>query len=132
MYRFKTKVISGRGRGRQIGFPTANLAITDLLLAHGVYAVKVRLSHRLYQGLLHYGPKKTFGEPLSLEAHLISFNKNIYGRILEIEVGRKIREVRKFANIQALRKQIKKDLQELNKEELGVRKQKLGIKIRNS
>mgnify|MGYP001572561370 CR=1 FL=1 len=115
MHSFKAKVIAGRGRGRQIGFPTANLAITDLSLAHGVYAVNVRLNRQLYQGLLHYGPKKTFGEPLSLEVHLINFNKNIYGRILEIEVGQKIRQVRKFVNIQALRTQIKKDLQELKK-----------------
>lgn len=113
MYRFKAKVIFGRGRGRQIGFPTANLAITDLSIAYGVYLVKVRLHNKSYQGLLHYGPKKTFSEPLSVEAHIKNFNKNIYGRTLEIEVGRKIREVRKFAGEEALKKQIKKDLQEL-------------------
>lgn len=115
MHRFKAKVISGRGRGRRIGFPTANLASADLPIAHGVYLAKVKLGHKLYQGLLHYGLRKTFGEPLSCEAHLINFNKNIYGRTLEIEVGRKIRQVKKFANIKLLQKQITKDLQELEK-----------------
>lgn len=122
-YFFKAKVISGRGRGRKIGFPTANLAPANLPIAYGVYLAKIRLNRKLYQGLLHYGPKKTLGEPLSLEAHLKNFKGNICGRTLEIEVGKKIRQVKKFANIEALRKQIKKDLQELDKEELGVRKQ---------
>lgn len=112
-YFFKAKVISGRGRGRKIGFPTANLATANLLIAYGVYLAKIRLNRKLYLGLLHYGPKKTFGESLSLEAHIINFNKNIYGQTLRIEVGRKIRQVKKFANIEALREQIKKDLQEL-------------------
>lgn len=115
MYRFKAKVISGRGRGRRIGFPTANLAVTDLPIAYGVYLAKVRMNRKSYQGLLHYGLRKTFGESLSCEVHLINFNKNIYGRTLEIEVRRKIREVKKFAGIEALKKQITKDLEELDK-----------------
>lgn len=115
MYRFKAKVILGRGRGGQTGFPTANLAITDLPIAYGVYLAKVVLGDKIEQGLMHYGPKKTFNEEVSCEIYLKDFQKNIYGRTLEIEVGRKIREVKKFAGIEALKKQIKKDLRELEK-----------------
>lgn len=117
MYRFKAKIISGCGRGRRLGFPTANLAVSDLSIPYGVYKVKVKLGNKLYQGLLHYGLKETFGEPLSVEVHLKNFNQDIYGRILAVEVGAKIREVKKFNNAEALKKQIKKDLQELDKED---------------
>lgn len=109
MRRFKAKVITGRGRGGKIGFPTANLALTNLPFAYGVYSAKVKLNRKSYQALLHYGPRKTFGQPVSLEAHIINLNKSIYGRTLEVEVGRKIRGVKKFSGVAALKKQIKKD-----------------------
>lgn len=115
MYRFKAKVISGRGRGAKIGFPTANLAPANLPIAYGVYLAKIRLNRKSYQALLHYGPRKTFGQPLSLEAHLKNFKGNIYGRTLEIEVDRKIRQVKKFKNAVELKKQIQIDLMELEK-----------------
>lgn len=115
MHRFKAKVISGYGQGGKIGFPTANLALTNLPFAYGVYSARVKLNRKSYLALLHYGPGKTFGRPVSLEAHIINLNKNIYGRTLEVEVDRKIRQVRKFANTAALQKQIKKDLRELEK-----------------
>ncbi|MBI2459671.1 MAG: riboflavin kinase [Parcubacteria group bacterium] len=114
MYRFKAKVISGRGRGKQIGFPTANLDAGDLPIAYAVYLVKAKLGRKTCRGLLHYGPKKTFSEPVSVEVYLKNFNQDIYGRALEIEVGRKIRPVRKFDNAEALKRQIEKDLLELN------------------
>lgn len=117
MYCFKAKIISGRGRGRRLGFPTANLDVSDLSISYGVYKAKVRLGNKFYQALLHYGPKETFGEPLSAEVHIKNFNQVIYGRILAVEVGAKIREVKKFNNAEALKKQIKKDLQELGKED---------------
>lgn len=103
----------GLGRGRRIGFPTVNLAIANLSLSHGVYLIKAKLQKKIYQGLMHYGPKKTFNEAVSCEVYLKNFNKNIYGRTLAVEVNRKIREVRKFNNAAALKKQIEKDLLEL-------------------
>jgi riboflavin kinase/FMN adenylyltransferase len=115
MHVFKAKVISGRGRGRQIGFPTANLNQTDLPLDYGVYLVAVKLNKKIYQGLMHYGLKRTFNEMVSCEIHLKNFHDNIYGRTLEVEAIRKIREVKKFSGVPALKKQIKKDLMELDK-----------------
>lgn len=115
MCRFKAKVIPGRGLGGRIGFPTANLAVVNLPIDYGVYLVKVKLGDKIKQGLMHWGPKKTFGEAVSCEIYLKNFYKNIYGRALEVEAGRKIREIIKFANVEALKEQIKRDLKELEK-----------------
>ncbi|MFH0955592.1 MAG: riboflavin kinase [Candidatus Falkowbacteria bacterium] len=113
MYRFKAKVIQGRGLGGRIGFPTANLDIKNLSLDYGVYLVKVRLGDKIELGLMHYGPKKTFDEAVSCEIYFKNFNKDIYGRTLEVKASRKIREVKKFEGVAELKKQIKKDLKEL-------------------
>lgn len=113
-YKFKAKVIAGRGRGAKIGFPTANLDKTNLPLEYGAYLAAAQLDEKNYQGLMHYGPKPTFNEAVACEIYLKNFHKNIYGRILEIEVYEKIREVKKFAEVKALKKQIKKDLKKLD------------------
>lgn len=115
MYSFKAKVAPGQGLGRRFGFPTANLDKKSLSIDYGVYAVKVKLAQAHYQGLMHYGPKKTFDGEVSCEVYLKDFSKSIYGRALTVEVGRKIREVRKFDNAEALKKQISKDLLELGR-----------------
>lgn len=115
-FKFKAKVIAGRGLGRKIGFPTANLAVKSLPLEYGVYLATISLDKKIYQGLMHWGPKKTFNRELSCEVYLKNFNKNIYGRTLEAEVVRKIREIKKFKNIGELKKQIEKDLISLNNE----------------
>ncbi|MBA3046727.1 riboflavin kinase [Patescibacteria group bacterium] len=135
--KFTAKVIIGRGRGKRLGFPTANLDKTDLKIKHGVYLVeaevypalfrqdiksrrRVEYSKRCgadkkpYQGLLHFGPKKTFCEDVSLELFIKNFDFDIYGKSVKIKIIRKIREVKKFANAEELKKQIKKDLEKLN------------------
>ncbi|MDO8592278.1 MAG: riboflavin kinase [bacterium] len=115
MYNFTAKVISGRKTGRELGFPTANLDKLDLPISHGVYAVEVKPAGKSYQGLMHYGPKKTFDGEVTREVYIKNFSQNIYGQTLEVKVIRKIREVRRFKNIEELKKQISKDLLELNK-----------------
>ena len=115
MYRFKAKIITGRGLGRRIGFPTANLAVVSLPIDYGVYLVKVTLGNKIERGLMHWGPRKTFDREVSCEVYFKNFNKKIYGRTLAAGVIRKIREVRKFTDAAALVRQIKKDLLELDR-----------------
>lgn len=110
MYRFKAKVIAGRGRGAKLGFPTANLDKLNLKIDHGIYLAEVELAGRIYQGLLHYGRQKTFSGELTCEVFIKNFNKNIYGRELAVKVGGKIREIKKFKNAEELKKQMEKDL----------------------
>lgn len=93
-----------------MGFPTANLDKKDLNIEHGVYAVDVEINGKLFKGLLHFGPKKTFGEGVSLELYIKNFNFNIYNKDVKIKIIGKIREVRKFNGAEELKKQIYQDL----------------------
>lgn len=113
MYSFQAKVVKGQGLGRGLGFPTANLNKLNLPIDYGVYAAEIKLAGLAYGGLMHYGPKKTFGGEVSCEVYLKDFHKNIYGRTLEVKVGRKIRGVRKFKSTLQLKKQIENDLRAL-------------------
>lgn len=110
---FAAKVVIGQGRGTALGFPSANLDRLDLAVAHGVYAVEALLDKQKYSGLMHFGPRKTFGGEISCEVFLKDFRANIYGRELKIKVRKKIRDIKKFDNTEDLKKQIKEDLKEL-------------------
>lgn len=110
---FRAKVIAGQGRGRTIGFPTANLDKTDLGIDFGVYAAQARVNNQKFAALLHFGPQKTFGGKISAELHLKDFTGDIYGQEVSVEVIAKIREIKKFENIQDLRKQIENDLKSI-------------------
>lgn len=110
MYSFSGKVIKGEGRGRTLGFPTANLDNKSLPLNHGVYLVEVKLGKEKYQGLLHFGSKKTFNNKVAVEIYIKDFNSDIYGQRLTVSVKKKLRPIKKFENRNALIKQIKLDL----------------------
>lgn len=111
MKRFKAKVIAGQARGRRIGFPTANLDKTNLDIDYGVYLVEAEVNDKLHKGLLHFGPRKTFNEGVSLELHIKDFDVNIYHQDVKIKIIKKIREIKKFKNIKELKKQINRDLE---------------------
>ena len=117
---FKAKVITGKGRGRRLGFPTANLNKTDLDIKHGVYLVEAEMGKKLYKGLLHFGPKKTFNEKVSLELYIKDFDFDIYDQDVKIKIIRKIRGVKKFDNAEELKEQIKKDLEEFKCNDLVI------------
>ncbi|MCX6794739.1 MAG: EamA family transporter [Candidatus Falkowbacteria bacterium] len=112
---FFSRVIRGQGKGKAIGWPTANLDKVDLDMPHGIYAVKVKLAGRDYLGLLHFGFKDIFKKEVSLEVFIKDFSGDIYGANLEIEVLEKIREVKSFANSDLLVEAIKSDLEVLKR-----------------
>ncbi len=112
---FSSRVIRGQGRGKAIGWPTANLDKVDLDMPHGIYAVRVKLAGRDYLGLLHFGFKGIFKKEVSLEVFIKDFSGDIYGVNLEIEVLEKIREVKSFANSDLLIEAIKNDLEALKR-----------------
>jgi len=107
---FEAKVIGGSKRGRSLGYPTANLDKTDLDIPHGVYIVKLKLNNEDYFGLMHFGFKDVFDEPVSLEVLIKDFTGDIYGREMSVAVIKKIREVEKFSGAEELKIAIKKDL----------------------
>jgi riboflavin kinase/FMN adenylyltransferase len=108
-YTITGKVVEGEKRGRQMGFPTANIHMKHLRPAlTGVYAVK--LGNR--NGVANLGVRPTIsGTPkLLLEVHLLNFNEDIYGQHVQVTFLEKIRDEMKFENIDALIEQIKKDV----------------------
>lgn len=111
MYNFEAKIVSGKGRGKRLGFPTINLHKRKLDINYGVYLVKIYFKNKKYKGLLHYGPKKTFNEGVSAEVYIKNFNLNIYNKIVNVEIEKKIRNIKKFKSSEDLIKQIKKDLE---------------------
>ena len=106
-------VIPGDRLGRQLGFPTANLDTTGLVLPpHGVYAVQAKLEHDVFQGVLNIGCRPTLGHPLPqlrVEAHLLDFEGDLYGKELEVTPVKKLRDEKKFPSLEALREQIALD-----------------------
>ncbi len=107
---FVAKVIHGQGRGKALGFPTANLDKVDLDIPHGVYIVSAMVRDKEYAGLLHFGFKDVFNEPPSLEVFIKDFSADIYGENIKIIVKRKLRDVQKFASPELLQEAIKRDL----------------------
>ena len=111
-YEIEGAVAPGRGRGHELGFATANLAAdSDLLLPHGVYAadaIPTSSGEQLFRAVVHYGPRPTFGDSLSLEAHLLGFSGEISQ--LRLRFLSYLRGVRAFAGPAALRKQLEHDV----------------------
>lgn len=111
------QVIRGDMVGRQLGFPTANLDVGHLNLPpNGVYAGATRIEGQFYRVALNIGLRPTLGSPqpqFRVEAHLLDFVGDLYGAELEIEPGAKLRDERKFASREELRRQIELDVAEV-------------------
>lgn len=108
-------VIHGSKRGREIGFPTANIALNDryFLPKHGVYGVRVNIGSAKLFGVMNIGVKPTFEHGtsrVSLEVHLLDFASDLYDQELAIEVLFYIRGEQKFAGIEQLKEQISNDI----------------------
>lgn len=111
--KYRAKIISGWGRGRQIGFPTLNLIVPkNFGIDFGVYSARVWLDKNEYIGAMHFGPIPTFDEKNpALEIHLLDYSGDIVVDELVFEPVEKIREIKKFSQRSELREQIKKDIE---------------------
>ena len=114
-YSFRGTVVHGLGRGRALGFPTANLTPPPpdkLLPAEGIYAVLASVGAEVREGLLHLGPRPTFaGSPPAIELFLIDFEGDLYGKRVVVECVHRLREIRSFATREALIEQMERDLE---------------------
>ena len=115
-YSFSGTVVAGTKTGRQLGFPTANLALIDpqkLIPANGVYAVRAYRNNIGYKAMMNIGIRPTFGtHATSIEVHLLNLDRNLYGETLRIELVRRMRDERTFPNVEALIEQLNKDRDE--------------------
>ena len=111
-YSLRGTIVQGDGRGRQIGFPTANIEPgAQLCPPNGVYAIRAKLVNRWLDGVLNIGIRPTFdGTKFQVESHLFDFDEDIYGETIEIFFIEKIRNERKFSDIQTLVQQIHRDI----------------------
>ncbi len=121
-YQVRGQVIHGRDRGgKLLGFPTANIKLSDELIPKaGIYAVTVECLDKQYQGVANIGYSPTFEDyQFTVEVHLLDFKKDIYGENIRVNFVKRIRDEKKFSNINELSGQIKKDI-ELTKEILSI------------
>jgi riboflavin kinase len=109
-------VVHGRKKGRELGFPTANLDTQSGLLENGVYGTNVLVKGKEYWGIMNVGVKPTFGSSLakSVEVHLFDFDDEIYGEKIECLILFKVRDERKFSSIEGLKQQITEDIRFAN------------------
>lgn len=113
LYSISGKVIKGRNRGKQMGFPTANIDTqNELIPKNGVYAVFCEMKGLNYQAVVNIGTNPTFEDngSVNIEVHIMDFNGSLYGRRLKIHFAQRIRDEIKFKTVDELVKQIKKDI----------------------
>ena len=107
------KVIEGKGLGKTIKFPTANIHVKEnyKLIPHdGVYIVKAKIENELVFGMMNIGTNPTVdGNTHSMEVHFFNFTQDIYGCTLRVEFLKRIRNEEKFKNLEALKIQLEKD-----------------------
>ena len=113
-YVLRGEVVVGDKRGRSIGFPTANvLPDTDAVIpARGVYAGFLRFGEKEYAACTNVGVAPTFGRAESrVEAYLLDFEGDLYGRVVDVSFLKRIREERRFSGVDELIGQIRRDVE---------------------
>jgi len=113
------RVVPGAGRGRTLGFRTLNVSLAGphkLLPPEGVYVVRVQTPRGPFGGMMNLGPRPTFDEAETvLEAHLFDVDADFYGQAVRIDFVARLRETRRFADVEALRRQLSADEREARK-----------------
>ena len=119
-YSITGSVAHGFKEGRRIGFPTANIvpeSAEKLVPGNGVYATRVSVEGGEWMpAMLNIGTNPTFQrQQTTIEAHIIGFEGDIYGRKVRVEFGRKLRDEQRFESVEALQKQLEADKKEVEK-----------------
>jgi len=112
-YLITGEVVRGRGQGRELGFPTANLRVEEsykLVPAQGVYVVSAEIDHRWYFGMMNIGTNPTFDiRDVSMEAHFFDCSADLYGRTLSVFFWERLRDERRFDSATDLIRQLGQD-----------------------
>jgi riboflavin kinase / FMN adenylyltransferase len=126
-YFLQGKVTGGNRMGREIGFPTANIMPRDehkLIPCDGVYAVRVEVDNFLHGGMLNIGYRPTLNSPepvKTIEVNIFNFDGDIYTKDITLFFKKRLREEKKFENIEQLREQLVKD------KEMAVKELNMGV-----
>ncbi len=112
-YSMTASVVPGAGRGRDLGYRTVNLDLPNhkkLLPPDGVYAVWVEWAGGVSGGMMHLGPRPTFGEfDRSLEVHMFDTDSEMYGALVRVSWVQRLRDVQRFESPEKLRQQLQRD-----------------------
>ena len=113
-FRMEGKVVKGKQLGRTLGFPTANLEMDDsekIIPKSGVYAVRVKVGSKWYDGVMNIGVKPTVSDEnkVSYEVYILNFSGEIYGELVKVDFIAYIREEKRFDSLEELVSQIKTD-----------------------
>lgn len=112
------KVVKGKGLGKQLNYPTANIRIEEpykLIPKNGVYVVKSNIKDAIVFGMMNIGTNPTVdGKVQSIEVHFFNFSQDIYGKILEVEILERLRDEQKFDSLEDLKNQLSKDFMNSN------------------
>lgn len=111
-YRLRGQVIRGAGRGRHLGFPTANLdGVSTLIPAEGIYAGRVAIGDQLLPAAISLGPNPTFNDgQRKVEVHVLDFDGWLYDRQLEVDFLDRLRDIRRYASVDELLVQMHLDV----------------------
>ena len=112
-YRLAGRVVPGDQRGRKIGFPTANLESTEATVVQGsgVYAVRISIDENVHRGVVNIGRRPTFGgTEYVVEAHVLDYEGDLYGRTIELDFVERLRSEQKFNGVDELVAAIHKDI----------------------
>ena len=111
-YSLTGAIVEGRRRGREIGFPTANLRTpNELIPPHGVYATAMTIDGIVHAGLTNIGVNPTFGDnaAATIETYLLRYDGVLYGREVRLSFVQRLRDERRFDDVNALKAQIEAD-----------------------
>ena len=112
-YFMEAKVVQGEQRGRKLGFPTANLKVsqTKVIPAQGIYRGFAKWKGVSYKAMISVGSNPTFQSdaPVSIEAHLLDFNEDLYGQTILLYFQKFLRHQKKFASAEELQRQLERD-----------------------
>lgn len=115
-YAISGTVIHGRGLGKTLGFPTANISIPPdaVIPKTGVYVTKVRLGESVFDGITNVGAKPTVGvDEVNIETYIKGFDGDLYGKTIMVEFIKRLRDIKKFESLNELKKQLEKDKTEI-------------------
>lgn len=109
------KIVHGKGLGRTVGMPTANIEVfaPAILPRCGVYATKIMVGDKSYPAVTNIGLRPTVDEEprVTVEAHILDFEGDIYGDSVELEVYQFLRPIQKFECLEDVHAQVKKDIE---------------------
>jgi riboflavin kinase/FMN adenylyltransferase len=111
-YALAGTIVEGRRRGRELGFPTANLrSDNELIPPHGVYATTLTVDGIVHAAITNVGVNPTFGDngATTIETHVLHYNRELYGQRVQLGFVQRLRDERRFDDVDALRAQIEAD-----------------------